>query len=251
MGTRSMVFLDWAMIFHLCKPENFEILEGFLSELIHRNVKIRHIVKSKRIDNKYSNFNEVEILAELENREISVLEMQYGGFANYFFRERNGATISFSEYIHRGDLYKEVNSIYSINITYFDFEAGDDYIYYGSNSLKGLHTNNELCLGRFFKQLCCKRVTDEYSPQYYIINPAKIENKVPENALDEWVFYLYFNKIKDSFTAKGMDKARQTLLFGALTDEEQSQYHRFLDNLRTYDGVLMTAFNEGRQKAQL
>ena len=40
MGTRSMIFIDWAMKHYLRDEANFEILEGFLSELLMRKIII-------------------------------------------------------------------------------------------------------------------------------------------------------------------------------------------------------------------
>ena len=47
MGTRSMIFFDWAMKHYLRNEANFDVLEGFLSELLRRKISIKHIEKAK------------------------------------------------------------------------------------------------------------------------------------------------------------------------------------------------------------
>ena len=43
MTTRSMISFDWAMKRLLRQKANFEVLEGFLSELLRRKIIIKHI----------------------------------------------------------------------------------------------------------------------------------------------------------------------------------------------------------------
>ena len=52
-----------------------------------------------------------------------------------------------------GDKYEQVIKVYSINIVYFELGQGDDYIYKGESSFKGLHTHSDLELSKKQKQL--------------------------------------------------------------------------------------------------
>jgi hypothetical protein len=47
METRSMISFDWALKRLLRSKSNFEVLEGFLSELLRRKIIIRHIGESE------------------------------------------------------------------------------------------------------------------------------------------------------------------------------------------------------------
>jgi len=56
------------------------------------------------------------------------------------------------------------------------------------------------------------------------------------------------NKIKDDFTAQGIDKARQILSFDKLSDEEKNRYWRRVEERRIKDSEIETAFIEGETK---
>ena len=58
--------------------------------------------------------------------------------------------------MHEGDAYSKVVKVISINIIYFDFGDGDDYIYKGKTVFKGLHNNSILGLDANQKKLYSK-----------------------------------------------------------------------------------------------
>jgi hypothetical protein len=50
------------------------------------------------------------------------------------------------EHIPQGYAYSKIKKVISINILYFDFGDGDDYIYKGTTNFEGIHTHNKLYL---------------------------------------------------------------------------------------------------------
>jgi len=242
MKTSRMVFFDWAMDYHLREKENFEILEGFLSELLRQKIIIRNIVKSdiKRM-NIYGRFNQVEILAETDHNELTVIELQHGGIADYFYRMQNAINKSSEDYTN-------VCKAYSVNILYFDLnKSNDDYIYVKNS---GLNSQKKLHLDNLERELCFKTTVANLTPVFYLISTANFENNEPKNRLDEWIFYLKYSKIRDNFTAQGMDLVRKKLAFENLTDEEQKQHSRKIDGRRVDDSVIQTALFNGKIKGQ-
>jgi hypothetical protein len=97
------------------------------------------------------------------------------------------------------------------------------------------------------QKLYGKTVAGELLPEYYIIKVKKF-NDVAENTLDEWIYYLKNNKIKDDFTAQGIDKARQILALDKLSDAEKKQYWRNVEERRIRDSEICTALLEGETK---
>ena len=71
----NLIRFDWAIKKILRDKANFGILEGFLSELLGQNIKILNLLDSE--SNKETNddkFNRVDLLAELENKELVIIE---------------------------------------------------------------------------------------------------------------------------------------------------------------------------------
>ena len=246
--TRSMISFDWAMKRLLRNKANFDVLEGFLSELLHRKIVIKNIVESEGnktdADDKS---NRVDILVEADNRELVIIELQFDSEIDYFHRMVYGVSKAITERMNIGDHYSKVRKVYSVNIVYFTLGKGDDYIYHGFNHFKGLHTNNELVLTATQKKVYCKTKAGDIFPEYFIIMVSDFDN-IAKNTLDEWVYYLKNNKIKDGFKAQGIEKAKQILAIDNMPDVERSRYYRNIEEKRIKAGEITTALIEGEEK---
>jgi predicted transposase/invertase (TIGR01784 family) len=246
MVTRSMISFDWAMKRLLRSKANFDVLEGFLSELLKRKIKIKNISESEgNKENKDDKYNHVDIFVEADGEELVIVELQFDSQSDYFHRMLYGTSKAISEHIYEGDAYKKVRKVYSINIVYFDLGTGDDYIYHGISHFKGLHTHNELQLNDEQKQIYKKTFVGDLYPEYYILK-IKNFNDVARDTLDQWIYYLKTNKILDNFTAQGLDKARKVLAFDNMSDEEKHQYWYNVEARRIKESEIFTALYKGR-----
>jgi len=251
MKVRNMISFDWAMKRLLRNKANFEVLEGFLSELLRRKIIIKHIGESEgNRTKKEDRTNRVDILVEADDSELVIIELQYDSIDEYFHRMLYGVSKSITEHIFAGEAYSKVRKIYSVNIVYFDIGSGDDYVYHGFTNFKGLHTQNELLLSPDQRQLYGKTAIGELYPEYYIIKVNGFDD-MAEDTLDEWIYYLKNNRIKDEFTAKGLDKAREILAFDALSEDEKAQYLRDADEKLMRDAEIRTALHKGRNEGKV
>jgi predicted transposase/invertase (TIGR01784 family) len=245
-----MISFDWAMKRLLRNKANFEVLEGFLSELLRRKIIIRHIGESGGTPtDKDDKTNRVDILVEADDKEIVVIELQYLGQDDFFQRMLYGASKATIDYISTGDTYSNVRKVYSINIVYFDLGAGDDYVYHGFTNFTGLHTQTELQLNEKQKKIYAKTYPGELYPEFYIIKVSKFD-EVAKDTLDEWIYYLKTGKIRDDFTAQGIAKAREILAYDNLTDEEKKEHDNMINDRRNRDSEIRTAFSDGEFKGK-
>ena len=250
MATRSMISFEWALKRLLRQKANFEVLEGFLSELLSRKIVIRSIGESegnKTDENDKS--NRVDMLVEIDDKELVIIEIQYDSVAGYFHRMLYGVSKSITDHMFTGDPYSNIRKVYSINIVYFELGTGDDYVYHGFTNFKGLHTRTELQLTAAQQKLYEKTVVGEIYPEFYIIKVSKFNN-VAKNTLDEWIYYLKNNRIEDDFTAKGLDKAKELLSFDNMSEAEKKQYLHDIDNKLLNDDAINTALLEGEIKGE-
>jgi predicted transposase/invertase (TIGR01784 family) len=156
-----------------------------------------------------------------------------------------GTSKAIVEHIHEGDTYDKVRKVYSINIVYFDLGTGDDYVYHGISNFKGLHTHNELQLDNDQKKMYNKTFVGDLYPEYYILK-VKNFNDIAKDTLDEWIYYLKNNKIRDDFTAQGLDKAREVLAFDKMSEKEKKQYLRNIEEWRIRESEILTALYKGK-----
>jgi hypothetical protein len=70
-------------------------------------------------------------------------------------------------------------------------------------------------------------------------------NDIAKDSLDEWIYFLKHNVIKENFKAKGLEKAREVLDRDNLTSEERSDYD-YLEQIRSENrSMIFTAKYEG------
>ena len=251
MTTRSIISFDWALKRLLRNKANFGVLEGFLSELLHQKITITSIAESESNQQyKSDKCNRVDILVENDKKELLLIELQFYGEDDYFQRMLYGVSKTIAEHISLGDAYEKIRKVYSINIVYFDLGSGSDYIYHGYTHFVGLHTNEELKLGEKQRSIYNKASIGELYPEYYILKVGNF-NDIAKDTLDEWIYYLKNNKIKDDFTAQGLIQAREILIYDNLTDEEKRQYEYEIKTNRIRNSEIKTAFTDGEFKGRI
>ena len=246
--SRKLIHFDWAMKKLLRNKANFGILEGFLSELLRFDVTIESILESEgNKQDEYDKYNRVDILVKSENNELMLVEVQNDSEIDYFHRMIFGVSKLVTEYIKEGEPYGTIKKIYSVNIVYFGLGQGKDYVYEYKGEFIGLHENDILLPTILQKQdFKVEKVSDIF-PKYYILKVNNFNN-VAKDTLDEWMYFLKNSEVKDTFRAKGLDKAKEKLRYESLTDEEKKMYDRFQENRRIENSVEYTAKLEAKQE---
>jgi predicted transposase/invertase (TIGR01784 family) len=246
-----LVRFDWALKKLLRNKANFEILEGFLSELLKQEVKIDKILESESnkdcCDDKC---NRVDLLTELGSREMVLIELQVEGQFDYFHRMLYGSSKLITDYMKAGFDYHQVKKVISINIVYFDLGQGEDYIYRGVTEFTGIHHHDLLRLSAFQKKSLPElQQVSAIFPEYYILKVNEF-NDYACDTLDQWIYFLKNSEIKDEFQAKGLQKASEELDILKLSKEERREYERYLDDRRVAESAIKTSWLEGHDKGR-
>jgi predicted transposase/invertase (TIGR01784 family) len=232
MNSRNLIRFDWAIKRLLRNKANFTVLEGFLSELLKEQIIIDSILESEGNQKfEHDKYNRVDILVKNSKGEMVIVEIQNQNEYDYFHRMAYGTSKVITEYISVGEPYKNVKKVYSVNIVYFDLGQGDDYIYYGKTDFVGIHKKDKLKLSDKQVEILGKREPYEIFPEYYVIKVNQF-NDIATSTLDEWIYYLKNNEIKDEFTAQGIVKAKELLRVDNLTEEELVTYKKYQEDLR-------------------
>ncbi len=242
--SKKLIRFDWAMKKMLRHKANFGILEGFLSELLRFDITIESILESEsNKQDEYDKYNRVDILVKSQNDELMLVEVQNDSEIDYFHRMLYGVSKLVTEYIKEGEPYGTIKKIYSINIVYFGLGQGKDYVYEYKGEFVGLHQNDILMPTLWQKQNFKVEKVSDIFPKYFILKVNNFNN-VAKDTLDEWVYFLKNNEVKDSFKAKGLDKAKEKLRYESLSEEEKKIYDRSQENRRIENSVSYTAKQE-------
>jgi len=242
----QLIRFDWAMKKLLRHKANFDILEGFLSELFGFDITIENILESEaNQEDEYDKFNRVDILAKAESGELILVELQNNSQVDYFQRMIYGVSKLITQYISVGQAYKNIKKIFSVNIVYFDLGKGKDYIYTYQGDFIGLHRQDTLEATAYQKQeFGIEQIADIF-PKYYLLKVNNFD-KIAENTLDEWLYFLKNSEVKSDFKAKGLDQAKEKLRYESLSSTEKKVYERYQDARRIESSVKYTAKIEGR-----
>jgi predicted transposase/invertase (TIGR01784 family) len=222
--SRKLISFDWAIKKILRSKANFGILEGFLSELLFTDITVLEVLESEcnqELENSKS--NRVDIKVTDSEKRILIIEIQYSRELDYLQRILFASSKVISEHLPKGAAYSEVSKVISINILYFDFGKGDDYIYHGITHFIGLHNNSELQLSAEQKRLYkSEKIADIY-PEYYLIEIRNFID-IAKDTLDEWIYFLKNETIEENFTAKGLKQAQETLDVLKMNEQERVAY---------------------------
>ena len=137
-----------------------------------------------------------------------------------------------------------------MNLIYFDLGEGEDYIYHGSTSFKGIHKNDVLQLRENEKKDVAEDSIQQIFPEYYLVKINRFDD-LAKDTLDEWIYFLKNEEIKPEFTAQGLQEAGRLLAYTKLKKEDQIDYNNYIDNRRRRDSELRTKFSEGLEKGKL
>jgi predicted transposase/invertase (TIGR01784 family) len=229
----ELVRFDWFMKYMLRDKTNFEILEGFLSELLKETVTIIEIIEGEsNKSGKKNKFNRVDILVKTDKDERVIIEVQNNTEYDYFLRILFGACKTIVENMGTGKRYSTVKRVISISIVYFPIAQGADYIYHGQTQFRGVHLNDALVLSPEEQAELQGMTPEDVYPNFYIIKAGTFDAKNIQDTLDEWVYFFSTGRVVDGFSAQGLAKAKHKLNLAKMTKKQRREYDAYLEELR-------------------
>uniref|UniRef100_UPI00402822E6 Rpn family recombination-promoting nuclease/putative transposase n=1 Tax=Prevotella sp. TaxID=59823 RepID=UPI00402822E6 len=254
----NYIRFDWAMKRLLRDKANYVVLEGFLASLLGKRFKIHRFLESEgNQEDEEDKYNRVDILAESEDGELCIIEVQNSRELSYFHRMLYGVSKAITEYIGLGKPYEEVRKVYSINIVYFELGQGKDYVYHGKTEFVGLHQphdtlklsvrQNEKFFGNKELDVMKRKAASDLFPEYYVLRVNDFD-KVATTPLDEWIEFLKTGNISAKAKAAGLPEARERLRVDALSDKDKQAYYRHMESVRHMKSLFDTSRDEGYEE---
>jgi len=249
---RKLVSFDWAIKKILRSKANFDVLEGFLSELLFEDITILEILDTEsNKDTRFNKSNRVDIKVRNSKDEIILVEVQYSSELDYLQKISYSSSKAITEHIGEGSSFSDVSKIISVNILYFDFGTGSDYIYKGTTNFVGIHNKTKLELDEAQKKLYPVEKVEQLFPEYYLIKVKNFDD-VAKTPLDEWINFLKNEEIADNTKAKGLEKAKSTLDILKLEEDEKISYDKYQYDLHhqasIYESTYVLGMLDGREE---
>lgn len=243
----NCIRFDWAAKYVLRDKADFSILEGLVSTVIGEKVTIVELLESESNQKtKDDKFNRVDIKAKNSKDDIILVEVQQTTELYFLQRVLYGVAKTITEHIKLGTQYQNVKKVYSINILYFDFGEGDDYLYHGSNSLIGVNTGDQLKVTADELQGINTVLSEKVFPEYYLLRVEKYDKEEAHSDREEWMCYLKWGYINPKTKAHGLKEAYERLHELKMSPKERKAYEDHLETLMYQDSVLGAARRDGR-----
>ncbi len=247
---RRLVSFDWVMKQLLRNKADFVIFEGFLSELLHDDIKIKHLLESEsNRESKNDKTNRVDILVENSKEELIIVEVQRETEYDYLQRILFGASKLLLEYMEKGMPYSKIRKVISISLVYFDLGQGEDYAYQGRTEFIGLNKKDILKLNSAQQELYKTEKTADIYPEYYILKINQFDD-IARNTIDEWIYFFKNEIIKDEFTARGLKEAKEKLDIMKLSEEERREYEAYLESLHYQASMYESSYKVGEMRGK-
>ncbi|TAN47194.1 MAG: Rpn family recombination-promoting nuclease/putative transposase [Methylococcaceae bacterium] len=189
--------------------------------------------------------NGVDLKVKNQQGEIVLIEVQYEREFDYLQRILYAASKAITEHLVESQAYSKVIKVISVNILYFDLGHGEDYLYHGRTHFTGIHRHDALQLSVKQQSLFSKQHPHELFPEYYLLKINQFDN-IARDTLDEWIYFLKNEEIKEEFSAKGLKKARQILDILQLSDSERAAYERHAEELHYQASMYESTYVSGK-----
>ena len=235
---RPLVSFDWALKSILRQKDNFDILEGFLLDLLDEKIKIIDLLESEsNKDAEKDKFNRVDLKAkDSKDREI-IIEIQHDSEPDYLERVYYGTSKSIIDNMQESYKYGRVKKIISVSIVYWQL-LEESYLLKGEMCFKDLTDNK--------KEIQLKD-NQKIFAEYYFIQPKRFNDNV-KNKIDEWVYMFKHAEVKGDIKATNINKVQDKLDKMKMTPEERAAYDEYQLNKTINEGVLFMRAQEERQK---
>ena len=243
----NYIRFDWAMKRLLRNKADHVVLEGFLSVIFKRQIKIAKILESEgNQDFEDQKFNRVDFLAEDEQGELMLFEIQNSHELDYFHRMAYGTSKVIADYLSKGEPYRNLKKVYSINIVYFTLGQGKGYAYHGTvNFVNMSDATDVLQLTDGQKKAFHVETVSQIFPEYFLFRVNNFD-QLATSSIEEWISFLKTGEIPDTYTAQGLPEAREILRVDKLNEEDRKAYNRYIEILRFNRSVMDSSRIEGR-----
>jgi len=221
---RTIISLDYAIKNILRDKANFDVLSGFLTELLEREVNVQEILESEsNVSSIDLKVNRLDLKAKINDGELAVFEIQFFDQIDFLGKVLFNACKAVVEQVSSGKMYN-IKKVYSINVAYFDLGAKREYVFRANLSkFTGTHFSDEYI--PFSQSLNPPSDSGNLHPEYYLILPNKFDEQM-RNKFDEWVYALKTSSVKSEFTAAGIQAAGEKLDVMKMTPQQRAEYDR-------------------------
>ncbi|MDR2467313.1 MAG: Rpn family recombination-promoting nuclease/putative transposase [Prevotellaceae bacterium] len=238
------IHFGWASRRILRDKANFEILEGFLTSLLGKTVRIQNILETE--NDRESIDGKVDILAKNDRGELVVIELHNYHESYYLSCILRGVSKLILQNIESGQNCDKIKKVYVISIVYFDLGRGKECVYRGVASFRGRRCPDDvLKLSEKQEMLFRREVVGDITPEYYIVLLENFDGTIIA-PFDEWIAFLQTGDVPETAKPPSIQAFRSKLSEDNLSETERKEYYQFIEDKRDLHSMSQSGIIEGR-----
>jgi len=249
MEDGSIISFDFAIKYILRHKGNYDILEGFISALLaaegYSPVKIKALLESE--SNRESaalKKSLADLVVEDTTGQLYIVEIDRQYAPSFLQKACFSASRLVVDHLATGTDYANIKKVFHISLLYFSVEGMKDALYHGKNVFRSTETGQELELHIREVGKRKKFEVRNIFPEYFLIS-IPLFNNVVRKEIDEWLYTMKHEAIRDDFKSAAVRKMAKRLAILKMSPKEQAAYYDYKSQVLKQRDVLEGAKLEG------
>src|SRR6185437_4054902 len=251
MPGEQLISFDYAMKYILRDKSDYSIIEGFLSALLatanYKPVKVKAFLETEsNKDEKRGKRILADMVVEDTDGVQYIIEIERNEKYNFMHKACFSSSRVIVDSIGQGQDYLKIVKVIHISLLYFDI--GGSSLYHGKTIIRDVNRGEKLKLHLKSENGSTYDLID-ILPEYFLISIPAFHDEIHQS-IDEWLYMMKHEAIKDDFKEKYIKLAAERLNFLKMSLEEQAYYMRYKIEMIDVREEFHTQYIKGEAKGR-
>ena len=246
-----LISFDYAIKYLLKSRENYDILEDFISKILsigqHNPIKISAILDPEStIESKIAKKSIADLIVKDTKGNQYIVEIARGYNPNFLHKSCFNTSRSIIDSINTSEDYRKIKKVFHITLIYDTLNDLAGSLYHGKTIFHDIDNDQSLDITLSESSLKSYKIFNIF-PEYFIICIPNFQDKI-HSELDEWLYVMKYEKIKQSFKSPLMSRVMDRLNVLKMDEDARMSYYKYKQEVITTQENLSTKFLQGKEK---
>lgn len=244
----KLISFDFAIKYLLKDKGNYDIIEGFISSLLNKAVKIVALLDTESNKEEYSQKKSLaDLIVEDEEHTKYIIEIERQEVNNFVHKSCFNTSRLLVDQVSSGVDYTEIKKVFHISLLYF--KVGTGTIYHGQTIVREIETQEKLSIHIEDSEHKTYYDASEVFPEYIFISIPQFKDVIRKE-IDEWLYVMKHEEVKPDFKSPYMKKVEEKLSVLKMDALTRNEYFKYMKDIVTYRDAIHTAGAKGEAKGR-
>ena len=252
MNDKTLVSFDYAIKYLLRDKGDYEIVEGFISDLLqakgYNRVKILALLESEtNKEGSKSKRSIADLIVEDTDKNKYIIEIERNVKDSFIHKSLFNTSRLIVDNLAQREDYTKILKIFHISLLYFP--VGNGAIHHGETIIREIETKERLTL--HIKNQETGKIFDASNilPEYFFISIPLFNDRL-EKEIDDWLYVMKYEEVPKNFHSPYMQKVAEKLAILKMTQEERANYTYYQKKLYDDRDEMKAAENRGLERGR-